>query len=101
MILSYFYVAGFFSELLKDLQPIEHKYYIFGIQLEIPLSKIQQLETEHQRDSTRIFPDLIDYVLSNFNKDDLMERLFSALVSMDQCVLSEKMRNKYTPVAGN
>ena len=98
---SCFYVAELLIELLRDLKSVQPKYCALGIHLLIELSQIKTWEKEYLNNGTRIFSEMISYLLSKHTRDNCLKLLFSGLDHIDECVLSKDMRNKYTPVPGN
>ena len=89
------------SRLLKDLDSVKHKYLFFGINLNIPLPKIREWEGNYFKESTRIFPELIHFCLSNFPENTCVESMCNALDQIDERLLAQEMRGKYGILRGN
>lgn len=83
---------------------MKSKYYLFGIQLGVPPTKIKEFEKNCQSDIARCFCDVLSYWIDGnlINTPVEWETIFEALKSklVDERGLANKLRQKYGTTHG-
>jgi len=89
------YCAELLATLVKDFAPVQSKYLAFGVQLGVPMDKIESFKLDCHYDTGSILHQIFHYWLCNTPKELWFTKLCAALEHMDQKGLVSIVKKNY------